>query len=205
MHLSNVIPNQPSSDRLLLLDIHKMYGHASVSTLKPIIKDLFTSEELTRFQCNSCLKSKITQSLFSCTSSPSNKPLDRIHLDLVGPISPQSNAGHHYILTLVDNFSGYLAAFPLTSKDKTAETIINLLENEYKRLNYYPSEIFSDKGTEFVNSALKEFAKTKHIKLQTSEPIIPNTTVKLKEPTEQSLNPPKPLFHPLNYPKTTGI
>lgn len=147
-----------------------MYGHAAISTLKPILKDKFSKEELSNFQCDSCVRSKITKSPFSAILTPSSKPLERIHLDLIGPIKPQSKAGHRYILTLVNNFSGYLSAFPLLSKDKTPEVIINILKMEFKRLNYYTTEIFSDKGTEFTNKTLKDFAMSKHIKLITSEP-----------------------------------
>ena len=147
-----------------------MYGHASISTLKPLLKDQFSKDELNRFQCENCVKSKITKSPFSATSTPYSKPLERIHLNLIGQITPQSKAGHRYILTLVNNFSGYLAAFPLVSKDETPDVIISILETEYKRLNYYPLEIFSDKGTEFTNKTLTNFAKSKHIKSLTPEP-----------------------------------
>jgi hypothetical protein len=43
-----------------------------------------------------------------------DKPLERVGVDLIE--MPPSNEGHKYILTLVDHFSRYRAAFPLRSK-----------------------------------------------------------------------------------------
>lgn len=129
------LSNQPSSIPSLLLKFHRTFGHASISTLKPLLKDGYPNKDLLKFQCNSCVESKITKAPFSSVSTSPNKPLEQIHLDLIGPISPQSKSSHHYLLTLVNNCTGYLVAFPLKSKDKTPNTIINILETKYKRLN----------------------------------------------------------------------
>lgn len=170
INLTNQILSSSLNQTQSLSDIHKMYGHSLISTLKTILRDQYSKDELNDFQCDGCVKRKITRAPFSATSLPLSKPFKRIHLDLMGPITPQSKAGHRYILTLVDNCTGYLSAFPLTTKEETPDVIISILETEHKRLNYYPTEIFSNKGTEFTNDILKSFAKAKHIKLVKSEP-----------------------------------
>lgn len=124
--------NLETEEKHSLMDLHRIYVHASISMLKPILRNLFSKEELNNFQCNGCIKSKIKQSPFSATSTQWSKPLKHIHLDVIGPITPQSNSGNQYILTLVDNFTGHLADFPLTSKEETPETIINILQVEFK-------------------------------------------------------------------------
>ena len=40
-------------------------------------------------------------------------PCKRVAVDIVGPIAPPSEAGHSYILTLVDYASRYSEAVPL--------------------------------------------------------------------------------------------
>ncbi|KNZ48109.1 hypothetical protein VP01_58g2 [Puccinia sorghi] len=62
---------------------------------------------------------KITKKPFKGISATAEKPFEKIHLDLIGPIDPKSKEGHRYILTVVDNYSGYLDGFPLKAKDDT--------------------------------------------------------------------------------------
>ncbi|KNZ62182.1 hypothetical protein VP01_1301g1 [Puccinia sorghi] len=84
----------------------------------------------------------------------------RLHLDLIGPIKPESSLKHWYILTVVDNHSGYLAGFPLVHKDDTTDILIILLESEKKRRGYFPSTIFSDGGGEFMGNRAERANRT---------------------------------------------
>ncbi|KNZ53814.1 uncharacterized protein VP01_3129g2 [Puccinia sorghi] len=111
-------------------------------------------EERSAFECKSCVMVKITKQPFKGISQTASKPFEKIHLDLIGPIDPKSRERHRYILTVVDNFSGYLAGFPLVKKDDTCEALISLLKNECKRLGYYPTWVCSDGGGEFVGGRL---------------------------------------------------
>lgn len=64
--------------------------------------------------CLPCQESKITRhtkSQYGIFKTPSGRFL-HIHMDLVGPL-PQSN-GHTYIITLIDRFSRWPEAIPLT-------------------------------------------------------------------------------------------
>ncbi|KNZ61785.1 hypothetical protein VP01_1358g6 [Puccinia sorghi] len=135
---------------LSLQEIHESFGHAAISRLDSFIPKAISAEERSAFECKSCVMAKITKQPFKGVSRTASKPFEKIHLDLIGPIDPQSRERHRYILTVVDNYSGYLAGFPLVKKDDTCEVLINLLENEYKRLGYYPTWVCSDGGGEFV-------------------------------------------------------
>ncbi|KNZ51182.1 hypothetical protein VP01_4057g1 [Puccinia sorghi] len=64
---------------------------------------------------------------------PKTISFEKIHLDLIGPIDPQSQEQRRFILTLVDNYMGYLAGFPLVKKDVTCDVLIKLLKNKQKR------------------------------------------------------------------------
>jgi hypothetical protein len=79
----------------------------------------------------------------------------------------------NYILTVVDNYSRYLAGFPLVKKEGTTDVLISLLENEEKRLGYYPSLICSNGGGEFTENRLVRYLDEKHIQRLTSEPYHP--------------------------------
>ncbi|CAI7932361.1 unnamed protein product [Closterium sp. NIES-54] len=65
------------------------------------------------------------------TSSPSvslprlgsKKPLELVHMDLVGPLPVQGHKGERYFLTIEDDWSRLMWAYPLKQKDHAASTI----------------------------------------------------------------------------------
>lgn len=115
-----------------LMKIHENFGHTSLTRLSPFIQHI-PGAVCSNFQCINCISCNITKSSFNQSSNPITKVFNRIHLDLIGPLRPQSKWGCRFALTLVDNASGYLAAFPLMSKDKNAKILIDLIKKNSKR------------------------------------------------------------------------
>ena len=99
-----------------------------------------------------------------------DKPFRRLAIDLAGPISPPSEKGHRYILTLVDFATRYPEAVPLKTID--TETVAEALVNIFSRLGV-PEEILSDLGTQFVSDCMKEVARLLSIKQITTTPYHP--------------------------------
>nr|XP_006823821.1 PREDICTED: uncharacterized protein LOC102805069 [Saccoglossus kowalevskii] len=67
-------------------------------------------------------------------------PFKRVAIDLVGPITPASDRGHLYILTMVDYASRYPEAVPLKNID--TETVAEALIDFYRRLGV-PEEVLN--------------------------------------------------------------
>ena len=86
-------------------------------------------------------------------------------VDLVGPISPPSEKGHPYILTLVDYATRYPEAVPL--KNIETETVAEALLDMYSRLGI-PEEVLSDLGTQFVSKCMEEVSTLLPIKRLTT-------------------------------------
>ncbi|KNZ54671.1 hypothetical protein VP01_2888g2 [Puccinia sorghi] len=153
-----------------LSELHEKFGHSSIQRIDSLIPATISKSEKDNFECKSCVLAKITKQQFKEQSSIVKKPFEQIHLDLMGPINPESSSKHRYILTVVDNHSGYLAGFPLVHKDDTAEVLINLIELEHRRRGYYPTTVCSDGGGEFVGNRLGQFFSQNHIRRLISEP-----------------------------------
>ncbi|KAL8567138.1 hypothetical protein ACOMHN_033040 [Nucella lapillus] len=81
-------------------------------------------------------------------------PFHRVAIDLVGPISPVSEGGHRYILTLIDVATRYPEAVPL--KDISSVDVAEALIVIFSRLGF-PREILSDQGTQFNSELMKQF------------------------------------------------
>ena len=83
-------------------------------------------------------------------------PFQRVAVDIVGPIVPCSDRGHKYILTVVDFASRYPEAVALKKIDviSVAEALIEI----FCRVGF-PSEILSDRGSQFMSSVMGEVTR----------------------------------------------
>ena len=97
-------------------------------------------------------------------------PFKRVAVDIVGPIAPPSEAGHRYILTLVDYATRYPEAVPL--KKITTEAVAEALLDIYSRVGI-PEEVLTDQGTQFMSECMKEVSRLLSIKGLTSTPYHP--------------------------------
>ncbi|RUS68513.1 hypothetical protein EGW08_023725 [Elysia chlorotica] len=97
-------------------------------------------------------------------------PFKRVAVDLIGPIEPASEAGHRYILTLVDYATRYPEAVPLRRID--TETVAEALVDIYSRLGV-PEEILSDQGTQFISDCMREVCRLLGVTQSTTTPYHP--------------------------------
>ena len=97
-------------------------------------------------------------------------PFKRVAVDIVRPIAPPSEAGHRYILTLVDYATRYPEAVPL--KKITTEAVAEALLDIYSRVGI-PEEVLTDQGTQFMSECMQEVSRLLSIKGLTSTPYHP--------------------------------
>lgn len=89
----------------------------------------------------------------------SKQILDKIHVDLCGPISPTGINGEKYFLTIVDDYSHFTAVYPIRNKNEALEKLEDFkcrYENNFGR---HIKAIRCDAGTEFVNEAMRKTFK----------------------------------------------
>ena len=92
-------------------------------------------------------------------------PFKRVAVDIIAPIVPQSEAGHRYILTLVDYATRYTEAVPL--KKITTEAVAEALLNIYSRVGI-PEEVLTDQGTQIMSKCMQEVSRLLSIEGLTS-------------------------------------
>ena len=154
-------------------------GHLGIKTTTDKIQSAFywpgIQGDVTRF-CKSCDVFQKTVNNGTVPKVPLQempliyKPFKRVAIDLFGPISPPSEEGHRYILTLVDFATRYPEAVPLKTID--TETVAEALVNIFSRSGV-PEEILSDLGTQFVSDCMKELTRLLSIKPITTTPYHP--------------------------------
>ena len=93
-------------------------------------------------------------------------PFKRVAVDLIGPIGLSREAGHRYILTLVDYATGYPEAVPLKRIDT------EIVAEALSRLGVL-EEILSDQGTQFISICMKEVCRLLGVTQSTTTPYHP--------------------------------
>jgi len=74
--------------------------------------------------CHSCLDGKQARCPFpKATSFKAGKPLELVHVDLCGPISPSTPAGNKFFMLCVDDHTRWMYVFLLKSKDQASAAL----------------------------------------------------------------------------------
>jgi hypothetical protein len=107
-----------------LQEIHDKFGHVLISRISHLLESSISQSERDSLEYKLCIMAKFTKQPFKIESKTVDKPFNRIHLDLIGPIKPKPSLKHQFILTVVGNHLGYLAGFPLVHKDDTTDFLI---------------------------------------------------------------------------------
>ena len=138
-------------------------GYASYKHLSIVLKHepMLGIPKLSRMSnvvCGPCQLGKQTKAKHHGTqTSATSRPLELLHLDLMGPTRTESLGGKRYIMVVVDDFIIYIWIILLQSKfdaPEHIETLCTRLQNE-KSLKI--DRIQSDHGKEFEDPYMESF------------------------------------------------
>ncbi|MBW0471949.1 hypothetical protein O181_011664 [Austropuccinia psidii MF-1] len=88
-----------------------------------------------------------------------SKPLDCVHLDLVGPIHPASISGFQHFLTIIDQATSFKIICLLKQKSEAYDQFIivkRMMENIH---DHSIKKLVSDHGGEFLNEKFKKLSE----------------------------------------------
>jgi len=124
--------------------------------------------------CEVCQRGKQPRRPFGRTNERKNYlPGEKLHTDLCGPISPISEDGYSYDLTLTDDASRLTYVKTLRAKSEAAVEIESFVIATERQYGWKLKVLRSDRGGEFVNSALGDFLKSRGIKAELTAPYSP--------------------------------
>ncbi|KAJ0524708.1 putative RNA-directed DNA polymerase [Helianthus annuus] len=158
---------------------HLKMGHIHLRKMNHLVhNDLVTGVHVKGFhlegECISCVKGKQKKKSHPTKQVNSvSRPLERLHMDLFGPVNVKSITGDYYCLVVTDDYSRFSWVSFLKPKDKTFDSLMALfkrIENLYQRSI---SRIRSDNGTEFKNSKMEKFCDERGILYEFSAPYTP--------------------------------
>ena len=153
-------PFVPESLRTKIFkNIHELSHNGSARTLKQIQQRFVwpnMKKDIPKWcqSCIECQKNKIVRHNKG-SIGPFNLETEKfshINMDIVGPLYPSH--GYRYLLTIVDNFSGYPEAIPI--KNTLTETILEAFTSRWIAHFGVPSYITTDRGPQFTSVQFKE-------------------------------------------------
>ena len=104
---------------------------------------------------------------------PVSEPLQRIAIDILGPLDPATARGNRYVLVVVDYLTKWSEAYPLANQ--TAETVAAILVEQFICRYGIPEQLHSDQGRNFESAIFTEMCSLLGIKKTRTTPLHPQS------------------------------
>ena len=172
---------------------HKRFCHQSFYTLQEMIRGNLV-KGLPQFRnpnevCAHCISGKHSRASFLPSSYRALSVLELLHMDICGPISPQTIGGKRYFLLIVDDYSRCMWVALLKEKSEALEKFLRFKSKAEAEKGEKIKSIRSDRGGEFTSDEFKELCDRSGIKKQLTAPYTPqqNGVVERKNRTIMGL------------------
>ena len=123
--------------------------------------------------CKQCHLGKMSRSSFKSKNHTSSEILELVHIDLCGPITPQSYCGARYYILFVDEYSRMMVVMYLKQKFEAFKMFKWYLARVEKEIGKSLKCLRSDRGGEFTSHEFELFCNDRGIRRQTFAPRTP--------------------------------
>ena len=149
---------------------HHTLGHCNVQDvlkLEKVVDGMVISEKQ-NFDCSTCFMGKMVETRNHKADVKATKPLELIHTDLSGCVTPTSYDNSKYCMNFIDDYSGLTVVYFLKNKSDATAAAAKFIASmapygEIKRLR-------CDNGTEYTASCFKDLLINNKIKQEFSAP-----------------------------------
>lgn len=147
-------------------NLRKLVDHNMVIGMECSVKDPFL--------CENCLDGKIHKLPFAkLDSKKERKPLELIHTDVCGKISPQSIGKNEYFLTFIDDCTRYTWVYAIKNKSDVFDTFVTWKALVEKQYNKVIKILRSDNGGEYTSNEFEHYLQKEGIKHEKTIPKTP--------------------------------
>lgn len=180
---NNILFPTPAEIPRILKDNHDSpsAGHPGVSRMYDRLKSQYwwknMRQDIERYvkNCKSCQVNKPlrqTNRAPMIITSTATKPMEKVFLDVVGPLPETHDYGFKFILTLQDDLTKYSQAYAMKtcSAEETAQKFVLFISHLG-----IPRMIVTDQGTNFTSEVLKQLERLFGIKHIYASPYHPQT------------------------------
>lgn len=185
---------------------HCRYGHLSFGGLKTLQQKQMV-HGLPKLQCSSllcedCVLGKQHRSSFPQESMwRASQPLQLLHSDICGPISPISNSHKRYLLTFIDDFSRKIWVFFLKEKSEAFRMFQLFKTKVEKETGASIRGLRTDRGGEFTSTEFIKFCATNGIHRQLTAAYTPQQNGVAERKNRTIMNMVRSLLNSRRVPK----
>ena len=156
---------------------HQRFGHIAKNALRQApfhVNGLPTVvAPIDASPCKGCALGKMHDRSYPASGKRATRPLGLVHTDLVGPMPTESQTCARYVLTFVDDFSGYALVAFICNKDATSQHFKAMVSWAETFTGHSLTSVHSDRGGEFMAGELQSFFRSRGVTHQTSVPHTP--------------------------------
>ena len=158
---------------------HQLFRHANYKQVAKVLKleavvGLPKFGKIEKNVCGPCQFGKQTKSTHPKVNVvATSRPLELLHVDLMGPIRMESMGGKRYIMVVVDDFSRYFWVEFLREKSEACDKMERLCKRLQNEKGVLIVKIRSDHGKEFENAKFEAFCSEHGIKKEFLAPKTP--------------------------------
>lgn len=109
-----------------------------------------------------CVEGKQTKLPHNQERSRAKRPLQLIHSDLVGPITPESREGNRYILMFIDDYTHFTVAYLLKKKSEVFHYFQIYEAMVTTHFNLKISRFRCDNGREYTSKEIIQVFQSVH-------------------------------------------
>ena len=168
----------PECTKSIVKDVHN-FGHFGLRRCVTIVKMFYYWPSIRKDMANFCkfcetcqLKKKHAVKSRSLVKFPVTSRFRTVHMDLVGPLK-RTKRSREYILTMMDRFSRWLVAVPLTNI--RAETVAQTFYERWVCDYGIPDYIVTDQGSQFESALMERLCKIMDVHRNRTTPYHPQS------------------------------
>lgn len=163
-----VFSTNQNNDTLLW---HRRLGHLNFRDLRYLSNSgLISGVSANQAQelCESCIYGKQHRLPFYKNDKRATKPLELVHSDVVGPITPVSHDNKSYFVTFLDDYTHFCYVYPIASKAEVFEKFKEYHALVTNRFSCEMKALRTDNGGEYINENMISFTRDRGINYQHS-------------------------------------
>jgi len=183
---------------------HRRLGHIGAPSLQKMVQtgmvdglglSLEHAKTVNEEVCEPCLQAKQTRSPFPESTSTTTRPMELVHMDVMGPMPVHSLGGKRYLATFMDDYSKLSMVRPLASKADVAAASKEVLEFLSNQSSCKLKAVRTDNGTEYVNQELRSYFKSKGVEHQMTVPYTPEQNGKAERLNRTLMDKVRAMLH----------
>jgi transposase InsO family protein len=156
---------------------HMRFGHLGYSGLRDLVKkqsvEGLPNLDFDNKFCEGCVIGKQTRRQFGKSKYSATRPLELIHTDICGPITPGSYSGKEYFITFIDDYSKKCWVYFLEKKSEAFETFKKFMVMVEKTTGNNIRSLRSDRGGEYLSNEFKLYCENQKIRRFLTAPYTP--------------------------------